>query len=629
MSTKTTFKRIALVAVAALGLGVLSVVPSSATPGPITVTVANGTAGAFGAKTDTATAATITVSGLLDQGTADSITVAFVQKSAYPATAVVFPVLQFIDSTTGSLASSTQVSVTSSGKLGTARADWAAATTESVTASGSYLVTGTTSNVGTYVGAKFALYLESNTSTTRAAGTYAYTAVVKSWSAGALVATVNTDVNIVVAASTTASTVVDPSKTTAFIGATSGPTADAAVAAVATNDATVDAYIQLNLYNSAASGTSNSTGVLDSVTATVSGPGLVSFDGTTYGKSITIASTGSQSIRVLADGTAGVSTITLSTLSGFSTTKSVTFYAKAAKTITAKVASPVLTVGANAGAVSITAVDANGTNWTGAAYIVASAAADALVAGSATTPVACDAWNSTDGILCPVTAIAAGTAKLKVIDASTVAAATATSNEVTVTVSAATPASVKIAFDKASYQPFEKATITVTPVDSKGNNLPGANRDNILATGGITSDIAFGSLSDTLTATTINSSTSTGAKSYTVYMPAQGTVTITATGGTALSLAGQVEVTAKADVVNDSVNAATDAANEATDAANAATDAALAAADAADAATAAAQDASDAVAALSASVSKLISSLRAQITSLTNLVIKIQKKVRA
>jgi hypothetical protein len=43
----------------------------------------------------------------------------------------------------------------------------------------------------------------------------------------------------------------------------------------------------------------------------------------------------------------------------------------------------------------------------------------------------------------------------------------------------------------------------------------------------------------------------------------------------------------------------------------------------------AAQDASDAVAALSASVSKLIASLNPQITSLTNLVIKIQKKVKA
>ncbi|CAN2223245.1 hypothetical protein MCEMKE27_01285 [Candidatus Nanopelagicaceae bacterium] len=75
--------------------------------------------------------------------------------------------------------------------------------------------------------------------------------------------------------------------------------------------------------------------------------------------------------------------------------------------------------------------------------------------------------------------------------------------------------------------------------------------------------------------------------------------------------------------------AATDAAAEATDAANAATDAANAAAEAADAATAAAQDAADAVAALSTQVTELVSALRKQITSLTNLVIKIQKKVRA
>ena len=79
----------------------------------------------------------------------------------------------------------------------------------------------------------------------------------------------------------------------------------------------------------------------------------------------------------------------------------------------------------------------------------------------------------------------------------------------------------------------------------------------------------------------------------------------------------------------DVAQAATDAAAEATDAANAATDAANAAAEAADAATAAAQDAADAVAALSAQVATLISGLKAQLTALTNLVIKIQKKVKA
>ena len=84
-----------------------------------------------------------------------------------------------------------------------------------------------------------------------------------------------------------------------------------------------------------------------------------------------------------------------------------------------------------------------------------------------------------------------------------------------------------------------------------------------------------------------------------------------------------VEVNATA--TSDSV----DAANEATDAANAATDAANAAAEAADAATAAAQDAQAAVAELATKVASLIAGIKAQITTLTNLVIKIQKKVKA
>ena len=79
----------------------------------------------------------------------------------------------------------------------------------------------------------------------------------------------------------------------------------------------------------------------------------------------------------------------------------------------------------------------------------------------------------------------------------------------------------------------------------------------------------------------------------------------------------------------EAAQSAQDAAAEATDAATAATDAANAAAEAADAATAAAQDAADAVAALSVSVSAMVSDLKKQITALTNLVIKIQKKVKA
>jgi len=112
-----------------------------------------------------------------------------------------------------------------------------------------------------------------------------------------------------------------------------------------------------------------------------------------------------------------------------------------------------------------------------------------------------------------------------------------------------------------------------------------------------------------------------------------GTATVVETGvGASFSAAGVAQATVSLTGVNvagEAAQAAADAAAEATDAANAATDAANAAAEAADAATAAAQDAADAVAALSTEVTELISALRKQITSLTNLVIKIQKKVKA
>jgi hypothetical protein len=112
-----------------------------------------------------------------------------------------------------------------------------------------------------------------------------------------------------------------------------------------------------------------------------------------------------------------------------------------------------------------------------------------------------------------------------------------------------------------------------------------------------------------------------------------GYISSTAQSNTALaagikSATGTVTFAAGASTT-DVAQTAVDAAAEATDAANAATDAANAAAEAADAATAAAQDAADAVAALSAQVATLISGLKSQLTALTNLVIKIQKKVKA
>ena len=119
---------------------------------------------------------------------------------------------------------------------------------------------------------------------------------------------------------------------------------------------------------------------------------------------------------------------------------------------------------------------------------------------------------------------------------------------------------------------------------------------------------------------------SVAAKTYTATTAGTATTAEKYVGST-YSPAGVASVTV--DVVNTTSSDSVDAANEATDAANAATDAANAAAEAADAATAAAQDAQAAVAALASQVADLIAGIKAQITALTNLVIKIQKKVKA
>jgi hypothetical protein len=649
MSTKTTFKRVALVAVAALGLGVLSVAPSQATVSAITVTGVNGTSTNSGDAyvSDSTTAATLTVSALLDTA-GDTLTVTFLEKSK-PTGADATAYSYFMDTTTPS-ASTTQVdtvSATSTTAFTTMTPKMAGAS--GVLGNGTAKVIGTTFRVthgsNGYVGAKFAIQLDSSTART-VAGTYTYTAVIKSYNSGTLSTTTTTqDISVVVPAAATASTTVAPASTTAYINAGSYTSAsDSSVAVVATAATTTHATIRVRTYNAAGSDAP------ESITATLTGPGLIC-DGSTCGKNLVVAGDGNTDLTVRADGNAGVATINVKTTSVTFSPKTVTFYAKSPKTITASVNKPVISTGStnNSDVILAKAVDADGNAWTGSLYVLASSASDALIAGSATTPVGCTYTASISAHVCPVSGTLDGTAKFKVVDMSldvdgtwAAADAAATSNEVSVRVSTAAPASVKLAFKKSTYAPGEQAEIWAIVTDAAGNALPEKAITNLFATGGIVSNVALTAVSDTTlssTSGTVKGATSTtdpknptnaGAVTFVVNMPqASGEVVLTATGGAGLALAGRVAVTATATVVNSSVDAATDAANEATDAANAATDAALAAADAADAATAAAQDASDAVAALSAEVSKMIASLKAQITSLTNLVIKIQKKVKA
>ena len=629
MSTTTNFKRIALVAVAALGLGVLSSVPSQAAVSGATLTVVDGTASMTLA--DSTTAATITVNAIMEQY--DSMTVEIVQLSVPAAAGTTSKLfISNLDSTTPvqaadkvlvdtqAVATSHAIATVTTSKL--AVIPLSAAPTTSATLMETAVAVASALGVnkvritslaasGQQVGQKLGLQLDS--AIARVAGTYSYRVFAKIYSKGTVTnvgstapqpdQTITADVNIVVAAAASASTTAVGTYNFAFISNTS-TTANAGIAArddstlsvVATAGTSSVGYIYVGNRNA-----SNASGVAkESLTATVTGVGTVCISGgSTCGTNITVAAnTGDYQFELRPDGNAGVSTIKItSKVTGATYTKSITYYAKAAKTITAAVYNPVLTIGDNTTAVAATAVDAAGVNWGGQAYIVASAAADALIGGSATTPVACSYSAEDLTHFCPVSTLLAGTAKFKIIDAATVALATATSNEVTVTVSNASANTVKLAFNKASYAPYEKAIITVTVLDAAGKTLQGQTFANLLAAGGITSSSAFSSGSDTLTAVSIETAkansatapTTAGAKTYTVYMPATGTMTITATGGTSLLAAGRVAVTASA-TISDSGAAALAAVN---------------------------------------ALATTVASLKTLITTLTNLVLKIQKKVKA
>jgi len=632
MSTKTTFKRIALVAVAALGLGVLSVAPSSATLTGVTVTV-GGTATSAAGASDSTTAATLTVAGFFDN-VKDTITVEIIENGARPTAVSGYtagvPRLFYLDTTTAA-------SKVNNSALGTSSSTYLGqqSVLDSITVANATPLKLFSATVGS-LGAKFGVQLDSVTAPLY--GTYNYYAVVKSYSAALgdtfTLTTQYVPFAITVAKPATLSTTVDPSKSTAImsVGSTfvAGTTSDSSVALVSTASATDQAIIKVVTQNS------SSGDAAESITATVTGAGVIGLaGGTTFGKSITVAGTGSSSLAIRADGTAGVGSIVIKTTTVTFPTKTVTFYAKAAKTITLAVNKPVIAVGDSSDTIRATITDADGNVWGGAAYIVAVAAADALIAGSS-TPVACTFNAAKAYHECPVAGTAKGTANFNVIDASTVALATATSAAAAVRVSTGVAGTVKISFDKATYAPGEKALISVTVLDTDGLAMPEKTIANVFASAPVVST-AFSGTAPTFStsaalkgATSSSSNTIAGSEVFVAYMPYfAGAITVTATGSTGLAAAGRVAVTGTATVTNASVDAATDAANEATDAANAATDAALAAADAADAATAAAQDASDAVAALSATVATLIASLKAQLTSLTNLVIKIQKKVKA
>ena len=623
MSTKTTFKRIALVTVAALGFGVMSVVPSNAVVNADSLTLSAATAAQNTAETQTATSVVATISYLpTAQGDSMSVVASLVSG---PAGNTALPYL----------------SVTETASAGS---DSATAIAKGVKTEPNTKAISTAMTASTVTTVKYAVYVGKDSLTAPSVvGTYVVklTPALNGGTTGGGNATAQT-----LTITVTAAPALDPVATTATsIITTAGDTTsatDVAVTAIKTASTTAErAIIKVSPLNAAA------VAATESYTALIkSGPGLLApvtnkadvTAGSATGRVVAVAST--DWVAVYSDGAAGVTTIEIQSKAGVVlATETVTFYGTAT-TAKSTVAKSVIGAAAGAGASAILVNLYDGTTEIkDATTFYVTSDKTTVISGAYTTTGSLTYDTTEGGFLVSLTGVAAGTANITVGTKSSATATTGVVAEaVAVRVGSTTIADVKVAFDKTSYLPGELAVITVTPVDKDGLVLSSSDTYTVFATGGIVAPVALPAASATITGTAAHDGGKDGAglgsdsvASYKVYMPAyQGTFVFKYTTGTMSTTAlSAVARTVSVDVVAADGGAAAAAAEEATAAANDATDAALSAAEAAEAATAMAQEAVDAVAELSAEVTKLISARRAQITTLTNLVVKIQKKVKA
>lgn len=502
-----SFKKIALVTAAALSFATLSAMPSQAAVNADTISIDNAADAVFTGESATAV---VTVS-FLAQSTSDTVTLTSSVTS--------LPIGSASLATLSTQETSSAVVALGSGNYS---ADIAS-----------------TANTATYVTAK----IKATVDAPSVAGTYVYkfTPSLKTGSTGFVNSAAVVWTVVVTAPDTKASA----GTSTSIInkGETISATADVEVFAPKATASDAVAVIVVTQKNAAGASAS------ESMTAIVSGSGLIGTGSnhatiSAQGRALTVAN--GQYIGVFADNTSGVGTVTITSASGVVlAVEKITFYGDIASVVT-KTAKPVIATGSNTDVVTAVAYDAAGvTVGAGTLYAVSDSAS--VVSNSYTSA------TIVDGVAkFALTGVASGNAGIKV---STGSAATTTGAVVSNTASVrveGSVASVNVAFDKIVYAAGELATITVTPLDAKGLVLSGKTLTNLFATGGITSSYAFGAASDSLTAVSVTTDAN-GIKTYKVYMPLTDVaIKVTATGGTSLPTASQVEISATANVVTGS-----------------------------------------------------------------------------
>ena len=629
MSTKTTFKRVALVTVAALGLGLLSVAPSNAAVQADTMTLSASTA-----STTVGTAVTVNATvSFLQETSSDTMTVAL-SYAAAPAGITVGEV------TINSPATAATTD------LGTPTVDTATARTAKVSAATAasinktLVITLTPTKAGTYV-IKATPSLSSGT----------LVSVAQTWTVTVAAATVQapsaTNSKLYLSVSSTVCVEdrgscvqgnVDARYSALFANNGAGYSMGGITAANLVDTKTIGVRSLGTMIGTGGwklFGADTSTAAKRSpVTYTVTGPAYISLqtDGSSPYSTPTLGSiTESKGVTVGTDpydpgsldgsfwlystGVGGVVKVTATMDGVILGTRSFSIIGDAKSYVFGTPTKSVVGVGASETAsVAITGADSIGTS-TGAASVYAF---------SSDTSVA--TVNSTQASTVVITGVKSGTATITVGNASTIATSTITKSLV-IKVGAITAKTVALSMSPLAPQPGELVTLTVTATDASGNAVGDGSRNLFSSTGLTTSLAVQGATWTASAAVTLKG----GIATYTFYAPTgTGKLTVTATEGAStdnvIAAGTAATITSSVDVTNAAVDAATVAAEAAEAAAQDATDAALDATTAAEAAGALAQEAVDLVTELSAEVTKLIAGVRASITYLTKLVMKLAAK---
>ena len=661
MSTKTFFKRIAITAIAALGFGMLSVAPSSATVTSHTLTI---DAAADSITLGESATATLT-HNFVNLGSAqDSVVLRAIVTSSNAASAgtIYLSVTDSFTSTANDASGGNSPDYNFGGVGGDgSNAGTVFKSTTYGAARESVTISDATANRNNGTTLQLKLYNPT------LAGTYVVSVYTQTSDSGAALVsatpsvtwtvTVTEPTRTAAASSTATLRQGSPGTTAPFSGTAEGTDSQTIMDAVSS---ALDVTPEFSLYTIQKSAISTNT-AQESYTVTVTGQAYITQSGATarptaatgvkylmvkHDNSETVAS----EVEIWSTGTAGTATITVTTASGLVlATKTVTFSddVSALALSTTAYQNKIIRAGgfASGTAFTVTTKDANGNAVRDASLTVVSSNVAAITGGACTdassgvvdgtyTCVLNSAVGSTSGMSATIT--------VRMPDPAVTTATDAAGPYLSLTYDVTLGGSVStevITLDKTSYDPSGYMVVTVTAKDASGNPVwDGATAPTLTsnkALGGtitMTTYRAGVAVSATRSATTglVTNDKNLGAPA------SSGSFMISGISGNTAGSAISVTGTVGDDGATAAANAASDAAAEAIDAANAATDAANLAAEAADAATVAAEEARDAadaataaVEALATEVATLMAALKAQITTLANTVAKIAKKVKA